>query len=132
MPIRKLPMIFTVKVPNAIGLIAPIFKDHKQKIVRLTTRFEFDKIIVEIDDVKQLETEKHPPYSFELSAYKKMGASVDLPKIIENDPQAYKNVANRYLVETQMISSKIRDAENDYNRCIDDDCRAGYQVEIQQ
>lgn len=118
--------------PDAIGLMAPIFKDHKQKIVRVTTRFEFNNMIIGIDDVRQVDTKKHSAFSYTLSGYKKMGASIDLPKIIENDPHAYKNIAKQYLVETQMISSKIRDAENDYNRCLDDNCRSGYQTEIQQ
>src|SRR5690606_1065388 len=126
------PGVAVAMNPDAIGLMAPIFKDHKQKILRVTTRFEYDNLIVTIDDVRQVDTKKHSAFSYTLSGYKKIGASMDLPKVIENDPQSYKNVANQYLAESQMISGKIRDAENEYNRCLDDSCRSGYQAEIQQ
>lgn len=116
--------------PDVIGLMAPIFKDHKQKINRIVTRFEYDNLIVSIDDVNQINIKKNAPKSFTMNGYEQEGAEINLDTVINTDASAYLNAGKGYLEKMNVFSQKMNSLQNELNACRDDTCRNNVKSKI--
>ncbi len=91
---------------DAVGFMAPIFKDHIQKINRVATEVEFGDIKMTIDNILN-----NGEISYTMSGYKKVGAQIDMQTIRNNPAENYQIVMQNYMAKIMEYSQQLQDIE---------------------